>query len=64
MVLRNLKNEVLLSLQGNDTFHVQNQCIDVSYITTHDYCDLQISGKFNFGRYFIDEIEVGVSHLQ
>jgi len=55
---------MLLSLQGNDTFHVQNQCIDVSYITIHDYCDLQISGIVAFAGHLIDEIEVGVSHLQ
>ena len=64
MVLRSSKNEILLSLQENHTFHVQNQCIDVSYITIHDYCDLQISGNFAFGGHLIHEIEVGVSHLE
>ena len=64
MVLRSLKNEMLFSLQGNHTFHVQNQCMDVSYITIYDYCDLQTSGNVHFGNHLINEIEVGVSHLQ
>ena len=64
MVLRSLKNEMLLSLQENNTFHVQNQSIVVSYITIYDYYDLQISGNFAFGGHLIHEIEVGVSHLQ
>ena len=64
MVLRSFKNEMLLSLQENNTFNVQNQCVDVSYITIYDYCDLQISGNFHFGGHLVNEIEVGVSHLQ
>ena len=64
MVLRSLKNEMLLSLQGNHTFHVKNQCMDVSYITIYDYCDLEISRFFDFGRHLIQKFEVGVSHLQ
>ena len=34
-----LKKEMLLSVQENHTSHVQNQCMDVSYITIYDYCD-------------------------
>ena len=64
MVFRSLKNEILLSLQENHTFHVQNLSIVVSYITIYDYCDLLISDFFDFGRHLIDEIEVGVSRLQ
>ena len=45
MVFRSLKNEILLSLQENHTFHVQNLSIVVSYITIYDYCDLLISGN-------------------
>ena len=64
MGLRSLKNEMLPSLQGNHTFHVQNQCVDVSCIAIYDYCDLQISGNFDFGGHLIHEIQVGVSHFQ
>ena len=64
MVLRSLKNEMLLSPQENNTSHVQNQSIVVSYIQIYDYCDLQISGIFDFGGHLINEMEVGVSHLQ
>ena len=64
MVFRSLKNEILLSLQENHTFHVQTQSIVVSYITIYDYCDLQISVNFDCGGHLIDEIEVGVSRLQ
>jgi hypothetical protein len=64
MVLRSLKKETLLFLQENHTFHVQNECADISYITIYDYCDLQISVNFDFGGHLIDEIEVGVSRLQ
>ena len=64
MVFRSLKNEILLSLQENDTFHVQNLSIVVSYITIYDYCDLLIAGFFDFGGHLINEIEVGGSHLQ
>jgi len=64
MVLRSLKNEMLLSLQENHTFHVQNLSIVISYTTIYDYCDLLIDGFFDFGGHLIDEIEVGVSRLQ
>ena len=53
MGLRSLKNEMLPSLQGNHNFHVQNQCIEVSYMTIYDYCDLEISGNVDFGSHLI-----------
>ena len=64
MVLRSLKNEMLLSLQGNHSLHVKNQCMDVPYIAIYDYCDALISDNFDFGGHLMHEIEVGVSHLQ
>ena len=64
MVFRSLKNEILLSLQENHTFYVQNLSLVVSDITIYDYCDLLIAGFFDFGGHLIHEIEVGVSRLQ
>ena len=55
---------MLLSLQGNHTLHVKNQCMDVPYIAIYDYCDSLISDNFDFAGHLIDEIKVGVSHFQ